>query len=128
LLGWGEQDPNNGSADRYNRKHGDSKQVRQASKTMFVADGLQGSPNDSRFFYITGSGMASVYNVATQPPVTLADAFNGEGNPQADKAGDHESFDIRRHNGKINVGFCDGHVELRNITVNDLSTVFLMAP
>jgi prepilin-type processing-associated H-X9-DG protein len=126
-LGWGEQNRALNYADEFNRKHGDSRQIRQPSKTMFVADGLPGSPNDARFFYITGSGMASLYNMASQPPVTMADAFKGEGNP-GDLAGDHESFDTHRHNGKINIGFCDGHVELRNVTMNDLATVFLLAP
>jgi len=122
LLGWGEQSASNGYADIYNRKHGDSRQVRQAEKTMFVADGLGGSPYDPRFFYVTGSGMATLYNIATQPPVTVADALAGV------IAGDPQCFDKHRHQGKMNIGFCDGHVEARNITSSDLKTVFLLAP
>ena len=123
LLGWGQQTPFNGYADMYNRKHGNSRLVRQADKTMFVADGLPGPIYDSRLPYITGSGMATLYNIATQPPVTMADALADNG-----LAGDTANFDTLRHHGKINIGFCDGHVETRNITPADLAHVYLLAP
>jgi prepilin-type N-terminal cleavage/methylation domain-containing protein/prepilin-type processing-associated H-X9-DG protein len=115
-LGWG-------NLDVYNRGKGKASNIRQSSRTMFVADGLGGSVYESRFPYPTGSPMATVYNIATNPPVTLADALTGDG-----LAGDPENFDLVRHHGKINIGFCDGHVETRNITANDLRTVFLLAP
>jgi prepilin-type processing-associated H-X9-DG protein len=53
----------------------------------------------------------------------MADALKGDG-----LAGDPENFDLHRHHGKINIGFCDGHVETLSITPSDLSKVFLMAP
>jgi prepilin-type N-terminal cleavage/methylation domain-containing protein/prepilin-type processing-associated H-X9-DG protein len=135
ILGWGSQQSQDFSLwgiDASGRLHGRASGVRQASKTMFVADGLGGNPNNSsRLPYITGSPMATVYNAdyngAVSPPITLADAYLGTGGPD-DKAGDNENFDMHRHRGKINIGFCDGHVETRNITVSDLSSVFLMAP
>ena len=115
-LGWGDPFTSN-------RGQGKASNIRQASRTMFVADGLGGSVYESRFPYPTGSPMASLYNIANYPPVTMADALTGDG-----LAGDPQNFDLKRHHGKINIGFCDGHVETRNITVSDLSSVFLMAP
>jgi prepilin-type processing-associated H-X9-DG protein/prepilin-type N-terminal cleavage/methylation domain-containing protein len=122
LLGWGEKNPQAGYADEFNRLHGSSKRVRQPAKTMFVADGLQGSLYDPRITYPTGAGMATLYNIATQAPVTVADALAGT------IAGDPQCFDKYRHRGKINIGFCDGHVETRNITSRDLASVYLLAP
>jgi prepilin-type N-terminal cleavage/methylation domain-containing protein/prepilin-type processing-associated H-X9-DG protein len=123
VLGWGDEEPAT-YIDRFNRGHGRASAVRQPAKTMFVADGLGGGIyNWQRFPYITGQPMATVYNIIPDPPVTLADALTDDG-----KAGDPENFDLRRHHGKINIGFCDGHVETRNITAGDLSGVFLLAP
>jgi len=134
ILGWGIQNAATGYTDPSGRLHGQASQVRQPSKTMFVADGLGGEAyNSQRFPYITGTPMILVYNafyngaIGITPPITLADAYAGDANP-GDKAGDNSNFDLFRHRGKINIGFCDGHVETRNITVKDLSSVFLLAP
>jgi prepilin-type processing-associated H-X9-DG protein/prepilin-type N-terminal cleavage/methylation domain-containing protein len=128
-LGWGDEDPSNNYNDTMNRAHGQVAKIRQPGRTMFVADGLGGNIyNFNRFPYPTGEPMATVYNSVASPPITLNDAYVGEGNPSTDKAGDSENFDIHRHNGKINIGFCDGHVETLSISPSDLSTVFLMAP
>ena len=64
-----------------------------------------------------------VYGVSVAPTMTLADALTGDG-----LAGDPQNFDLHRHRGKINIAFCDGHVETRSITPQDLSSVYLMAP
>jgi prepilin-type N-terminal cleavage/methylation domain-containing protein/prepilin-type processing-associated H-X9-DG protein len=114
-LGWGQ--------DSDNRGRGNVSRIHQPARTMFVADGLGGSIYESRFGYPTGSPMATLYNIASQPPVTMADALTGDG-----LAGDPENFDRVRDRGKINIGFCDGHVETRSITASDLSNVYLLAP
>jgi prepilin-type processing-associated H-X9-DG protein len=114
------------------RLQGQASKVRQPALTMFACDGLQGLAPESRVpdapYWILPpaptSGMAALYNISANPPVTMADALaNGH-----QIAGDPENFDLKRHFGKINIAFCDGHVELRNISVSDLSTVFLLAP
>jgi prepilin-type processing-associated H-X9-DG protein len=120
ILGW---------ADPYTptgRLHGNAAQVRQPAKTMFAADGLMNgllTPWADRIPYSLGNGMATFYNINPNPPVTLADAYLENGN-----AGDTENFDLIRHRGKINIAFCDGHVETRTISAADLQNVFLLAP
>ena len=109
------------------RLRGKASMVRQPALTMFACDGLMGKVSESRIPWDSGTGMSTLYNISQYPPVTMADAFKGDGNP-GDKAGDHENFDLRRHAGKLNVGFCDGHVETRFITVKDLSKIYLLAP
>jgi prepilin-type processing-associated H-X9-DG protein len=119
ILGWG-------STNIYNRKHGQASLVRQPALTMFAADGLMGSlypTQTGRQGWERNTALITLYNISVTPPITMADAFTDDG-----KAGDPESFDLFRHRGKMNVGFCDGHVESRNITTADLSSIFLMAP
>ena len=53
----------------------------------------------------------------------MADALTADG-----KAGDADNFDLKRHLGKINIAFCDGHVETRDISVKSLTGVYLLAP
>jgi len=122
VLGWGD-------SDIYGRLKGCSSQIRQQSRTMFAADGLGGviSGTPNRYQSITWTPMATVYNIRTTPPVTLADALKGNGSGVGN-AGDYANFDKHRHQGKINIAFFDGHVETRNITGNDLSSVYLLAP
>jgi prepilin-type processing-associated H-X9-DG protein/prepilin-type N-terminal cleavage/methylation domain-containing protein len=116
VLGWDD-------VDKLNRLKGRARLVHQPSLTLFAADGLMGSVYDTRVPWSAGFGMAAWYNIVPYAPITLADAFTGDG-----KAGDRQNFDLRRHNGKMNVAFCDGHVETRNITAGDLASVFLIAP
>jgi prepilin-type processing-associated H-X9-DG protein/prepilin-type N-terminal cleavage/methylation domain-containing protein len=116
IVGWG-------AADTYHRLKGQASLVRQPSATMFVADGLMGSLFKARTFWPPNSALMTVYNINLYPPITLADALTDDG-----KAGDPQNFDRHRHRGKINIGFCDGHVETRSITASDMSRVFLMAP
>jgi prepilin-type processing-associated H-X9-DG protein/prepilin-type N-terminal cleavage/methylation domain-containing protein len=122
VLGWGE-------TDTYGRLKGQLTQIHQPSRTMFVADGLGGNVSyaPGRFGWETGSPMATLYNIANKPPVTMADAYNGNGSGIG-LAGDNANFDRFRHRGKINIGFFDGHVETRTLKISDLSTVFLLAP
>jgi len=122
VCGWGA------APDVDNRFRGRVSLIHQAAATMFVADGLMGDPADGRHLDPNGvQATATLYNTIPYPPVTLADAFKGDGNP-GDIAGDSESFDLVRHRGKINIGFCDGHVETRDISIKALSNAFLLAP
>jgi len=130
ICGWGD-------ANTTGRLKGKVSLIRQPALTMFACDGLQGSVPEPRVplsgYWDTlpapPSGMAALYNIAASPnigslpPVTMADALTDDG-----KAGDSDNFDQKRHMGKINIAFCDGHVESRNITVKDLIKVFLLAP
>jgi len=124
VMGWG-------ITDTFNRLRGNSALIRQPAATLFACDGLQGNPTRSEIPGGLSWGFLTVYNISPNPPVTLADAYlgtatqNGSG---GNLAGDPASFDAKRHQGKINIGFCDGHVETRTISVGDLKNVFLMAP
>jgi prepilin-type processing-associated H-X9-DG protein/prepilin-type N-terminal cleavage/methylation domain-containing protein len=123
VLGWGEY-------DGYGRLKGQLTQIRQPSRTMFAADGVCGtilSTAANRYEGLTRCPMATLYNIATTPPITLADAYAGNCSGIG-VAGDNSKFDSTRHRGKINIAFVDGHVETMNITPADLSTVFLLAP
>jgi prepilin-type processing-associated H-X9-DG protein/prepilin-type N-terminal cleavage/methylation domain-containing protein len=124
VMGWG-------FTDTFNRLHGNSSLIRQPAATLFACDGLQGSASRSEISVSLPCGFLTVYNISPNPPVTLADAYlgtatqNGSG---GNLAGDPANFDLKRHQGKINIAFCDGHVETRTISVGDLRNVFLMAP
>jgi prepilin-type processing-associated H-X9-DG protein len=127
VMGWG-------FTDTFNRLRGNSALIRQSAATLFACDGLQGSTTRSEMPNMAGGsqwGFLTVYNVVANPPVSLADAYlgpatqNGSG---GNLAGDPANFDLKRHQGKINIAFCDGHVETRTISVGDLRNVFLMAP
>jgi prepilin-type processing-associated H-X9-DG protein/prepilin-type N-terminal cleavage/methylation domain-containing protein len=116
------------------RLHGKASLVRQPAATMFVCDGLMGDPMDGHFGPLSGGGspggqaLATLYNTdGVAAPVTMADALVGDGNSN-DKAGDSANFDMLRHRGKINIGYCDGHVETRDISVKSLTSVYLLAP
>lgn len=54
-------------------------------------------------------------------PVTLADALENNG-----KAVDPTMFDTHRHQGRINVAFADGHVQMFRINSAELGQVYLL--
>jgi prepilin-type N-terminal cleavage/methylation domain-containing protein/prepilin-type processing-associated H-X9-DG protein len=124
-----------GFNDTYGRLRGHASQIRQPSKTFFACDGI-GDTGFSPVRPETKSlsppqGLYTIYNLnpidTPNPPnggaVTLGDIISADG-----LGGTATCFDNRRHQMKINIAFCDGHVETRNVTSNDLRSVFLLAP
>jgi prepilin-type processing-associated H-X9-DG protein len=109
-LGWN---------DAVSRARGQLARIRHHSQTMLMADGVAGDPARVGL----GFGLATVYNKVAFSPVSLADALAGN-----TKAGDPQNFDSLRHRGKVNIGFFDGHVEMRRISMSDLADVYLVAP
>lgn len=103
--------------DGLNRPRGQIARIYKQSQTMMMADGLGGLV--TREVY----GFSTVYNKAPYGPITLGDALAGD-----NLAGDPENFDSVRHRGLMNIGFFDGHVETRGVTVKDLSDIYLKAP
>ncbi len=103
--------------DTMNRSRGQLDRIKKQSQTMAFADGVGG--NVTRIDY----GFSTVYNKTPTGPITLADALAGNS-----KAGDPENFDPKRHDGRMNIAFFDGHVETRYVKANDLSDVYLVAP
>jgi prepilin-type processing-associated H-X9-DG protein len=87
---------------------------------MMLADGVMGA---NTRYPASSAGFVTLYNKVPLGPVTMADALAGNNN-----AGDPQNFDRLRHKGKINIGFFDGHVEVRNINAGDLADVYLLAP
>jgi prepilin-type processing-associated H-X9-DG protein/prepilin-type N-terminal cleavage/methylation domain-containing protein len=118
VLGWD---------DNFGRKRGLITSIRAPSQTMILADGLGGNitrSTDAHFSTISNQiNFSTVYNKVPTGPVTLADALSGDS-----LAGDPQNFDPIRHQGKINVGFADGHVETHVISVKDLANIYLLAP
>jgi prepilin-type processing-associated H-X9-DG protein len=121
VLGWN---------DNLGRLRGQSTRVRQPALTMFAADGLFGPPNPGgtpsrvdSFQNFYGVGMYTVFNNTNAAPITMGDCYKENG-----YAGDNSSLDKIRHQKKINIAFCDGHVETKNITFADLSKVYVLAP
>ena len=109
-----------GYNDSLARLRGQASRVHQPALTMFAADGLHGKLSGE----VSGYGMYTLFNTRTIAPVTMGDAFVGN----ARVAGDTACFDLIRHQGKLNVAFCDGHVESRAISYNDLNTIYLLPP
>ncbi len=126
-----------GFNDTYARLRGHAAQVRQPATTLFAADGLGDTnvPARVELGIASNAGTYTLYNrypVGTltlpSPAISLADVFNARKYNFQPVAGTATCFDSKRHQNKINIAFCDGHVENRNITTGDLNSVFLMAP
>jgi prepilin-type processing-associated H-X9-DG protein/prepilin-type N-terminal cleavage/methylation domain-containing protein len=121
VLGWN---------DSLGRLRGQVGRIRQPALTMFAADGLFGPPNPNgspsridTFSNFYGVGMFTVFNNTNAAPITMGDCFKENG-----YAGDNTSLDKIRHQKKMNIAFCDGHVDSKNITFADLQKVYILAP
>jgi prepilin-type processing-associated H-X9-DG protein/prepilin-type N-terminal cleavage/methylation domain-containing protein len=112
FLGWD---------DGLGRRRGSLRNVAREAEVFLASDGLP-TPR---------SGAASAYPHATvinkiKPgpavgPITLADALAGNA-----RAGDPGNFDHRRHRGRMNVSFLDGHAETLPIDPAALSRVLIL--
>lgn len=111
------------AALRTRRMGGNVSLFKRPSELMILSDALSGMgstyPNDPCY-----PDPAIVFRptIALNGPVTLADAL--EKNIQ--KVGPVAQFDTKRHRGKLNVAFADGHVETLRIDSGDLKKVYLL--
>jgi prepilin-type processing-associated H-X9-DG protein len=110
-----------GVNDTYGRLRGLSTQIHQPAQTFFAIDGVGGATNHYPGTSIT-IPMVTIYNKQKNHSATLADALAGT------YAGDPQTFDLLRHQGKVNIACFDGHVETRNITAKYLAGIFVLAP
>ena len=108
FLGWN---------DTMARRRGYLARMDRQGEVFLAADGLPGSPARPGSLW----PYATLFNKVARGPVTLADAFAGNG-----RAGDPQNFDLKRHRGGINVGFLDGHVESVPMNASNLSRVFIL--
>jgi prepilin-type N-terminal cleavage/methylation domain-containing protein/prepilin-type processing-associated H-X9-DG protein len=135
------------------RLRGEASLIRQPARTIFAADGLGGSTktrgNSAEFKEINGGATVllpdmTIWNKQAYAPVTLSDAVIGNHGKLI--AGDPNNFDQIRHHGKMNIAFCDGHVEsvdippftldpisgnstfLHDPTAAGLKNIYLLAP
>ncbi len=131
-----------GYNDTYGRLKGHASMVRQPAQTLFICDGLgDQAQNPNRSDELAGNtfttpGTFTMYNnfpgihgkLPNGPVITLGDILGHRAQAGHGFGGAADEFDTRRHQGKMNIAFCDGHVESRYITVNDLQNVFLVPP
>ncbi len=137
-----------GFNDHYGRLRGHASRVRQPASTLFACDGLGDTgttPNRSaEAGFPMNYGTLTLYNnfpnagvtLTGGSAITLADLYHSKMSGGTLVGGTASCFDPKRHQGKINIAFCDGHVEARNLTVtsppnaggSDLQNVFLLAP
>lgn len=127
-----------GFNDAYGRLRGKASKIRQPASTFFVCDGVPG-PFAAR---PTGDlavpiGFLTLFNNVpnTNPGMNVASislgniissaGYKGNGLPLGSSP---VNFDKVRHQMKMNIAFCDGHVELRNVDAIGLNNVYLMAP
>jgi prepilin-type processing-associated H-X9-DG protein/prepilin-type N-terminal cleavage/methylation domain-containing protein len=125
-----------GFSDKYGRLRGHATQVHQPSRTFFACDGI----GDDGFSLVRAetkslpSPVPGLYTIYNSNPISSPNQLNGGVITLGDiisnngLGGTAMCFDARRHQKKMNIAFCDGHVETRNVTANDLQGVFLLPP
>jgi prepilin-type processing-associated H-X9-DG protein/prepilin-type N-terminal cleavage/methylation domain-containing protein len=101
--------------------------IHQPALTMFAADGVGGSTSVQHAGTSVLQPIYTVYTNTKTGPITLANAYASPAFGVG-VAGDKANFDLIRHKGKMNIAFCDSHVETRNITANDLANIWIQAP
>jgi prepilin-type processing-associated H-X9-DG protein/prepilin-type N-terminal cleavage/methylation domain-containing protein len=145
-----------GYNDGKGRLRGHAVSVHQSSRTVFACDGngdAPNSPNNSTRFneyfgyssygtmgaaYLSlnaSAGTMTLFNNFPDAgqqfglvPITLGQLIQNAGYGGVQYGSPATDFDKKRHQGKMNIAFCDGHVETRNVTAGDLQNVFLVAP
>jgi prepilin-type processing-associated H-X9-DG protein/prepilin-type N-terminal cleavage/methylation domain-containing protein len=144
-----------GFNDDLGRLRGHASMVRQPATTVFACDGGADPginpprPNNELTFgsaagYTSdsnavpfGLGTLTLYNNFNPtgsndfpggPAVSLGQILDGDQYQGTNYGGSPNCFDSKRHQNRINIAFCDGHVETRTINDNDLRNVFLVPP
>jgi prepilin-type processing-associated H-X9-DG protein/prepilin-type N-terminal cleavage/methylation domain-containing protein len=130
-----------GFNDQYGRLRGHASMVRSPGQTFFACDGLGDTgvnPNRSiEYGSQPPGGTYTLYNnfpnyttknFLPTPAIALGDILATRKKGPTIWGGTAYCFDLPRHQGKLNIAFCDGHVETRNVSANDLSNVFLLPP
>ena len=127
-----------GYNDTYGRLRGQASRIHQPASTFFACDGLPGpfAARPTGEFVVPIGFLTLFNNFPNSNPnmhvssITLGDiisgaGYNGSGLPLGSSP---VNFDAVRHQKQMNIAFCDGHVELRNVTAAGLNNVYLMAP
>lgn len=114
------------------RLRGNLNRVKSASQTVLMTDGkprtsppepgIYPSFNDGWIVWTPRDPIGET-GAMLRRGIALGEALAT--NPGVDSA---QSFDTRRHRGRINIVFVDGHVETRRITQKDLSGVWILPP
>jgi prepilin-type processing-associated H-X9-DG protein len=110
---------------------------------MFACDGI-GSTNSTNRAPSEVSGMqlspipgtltlfnnfpSPDYGQLPNPAIALSDIIDNSWNNGNFYGGTASCFDANRHQGKMNIAFCDGHVETRNVLDTNLQNVFIVPP
>ena len=130
------------------RLAGQASGVHSPQQVVIACDGFP-TQQSVRFPYLTGTPSGTIYNSGVpldlnlsprgpSGPITLDmafNAYNGTVNGVSDPgdymypnycwAGNFDSFDRQRHQGRVNILFCDGHGDNRALTTGDLKNVFI---
>ena len=103
------------------RRRGNLRTVARHGEVLLAADGLPASRSGPASVYPHATWINKIPPSPATGPITLADALAGNA-----RAGDPENFDRRRHRGRMNVGFLDGHAESVPIEPAALSRVLVL--
>jgi prepilin-type processing-associated H-X9-DG protein/prepilin-type N-terminal cleavage/methylation domain-containing protein len=108
---------------RYEKRYlgGCMSKVRNATQVVLITDAKLRA--DPAFSWMPDPWIVWSPRTVFIGPVTLADALLNNG-----KAIDVSSFDLKRHDKKMNIAFLDGHVASYRITAGDLSKCYLLPP
>ena len=107
FLGWN---------DALNRRRGNVNRIARPSEVFLAMDGRTGGTSRR----VGQMSFATIANKTTGRS-TLADALQGNA-----RAGDPENFDPKRHRGRVNVSFLDGHAESFPIEAGKLRDVLIL--
>jgi len=102
------------------RLAGNIARMKNSSQTMIFADALRGA--SAAYYFAEDPWITFRPNLAGTGPVTLKDVLAKD----TSKITVLGQLDLKRHKGKMNVVFGDGHVELIRIEPGDLSRVYLL--
>ena len=102
----------------FKRKRGKLTKVHPSSDIIFLTDGLPRAEGDWHF---------ACWSTGAEARTTLADCYRESGWTPPRWGGYHSQFDQLRHpNYRMNIGYCDGHVESLIIVEKDLEHGMLL--